>query len=362
MMIYEAFSQNLGNKVFNTFYSPGEQGFEYVSAKSPCTICHKPDWCSRTKDGRIGLCKRVEAGCFGIANNGAYKHFLNADGPNYRSARSAVSQGQRGTCGTVPANSSLASPQTRHEVYTGLLESLTLRSEHSDNLLNERGLSDTTVAYNLYASAPLPEDSRKVSQQMRERYGDVLRGVPGFYRPDNGLWRFRAFEAGFFIPFRNVAGQIVGLQIRRDGAAKPKYLWVATPPDRYKNGTSSRSPFHYVKPDLANHSGTVVIIEGALKADCVAQYTHHGCVAIAGVCVNSQKLITELKESFPALKRVVVAFDADWHTNKAVENALVRLLVDLDKNAPWATEVWEWEPSCGKGLDDALLNAIQGGK
>ena len=33
-----------------------------VSKQSPCMICDRPDWCSRTTDGNVSLCRRVHTG------------------------------------------------------------------------------------------------------------------------------------------------------------------------------------------------------------------------------------------------------------------------------------------------------------
>jgi hypothetical protein len=98
----------------------------------------------------------------------------------------------------------VAEPERLNEVYSFFLESLKLDSRHGDHLLNERGLGDTTIVEKLYATVPDEDGWKKVNRQMREKLGDKLRGVAGFYKGGDALeWKARIFCNGYFIPCRN---------------------------------------------------------------------------------------------------------------------------------------------------------------
>jgi len=54
-------------------------GLVRVSRGAPCEVCGRPDWCSRTEDGRLALCARVAEGSIRTARNGAHVHLLRRD-------------------------------------------------------------------------------------------------------------------------------------------------------------------------------------------------------------------------------------------------------------------------------------------
>jgi len=49
-----------------------------VSRQRPCPVCHKPDWCTYTSDGRAVCCMRVESGK--AVRNGGWLHRVNDGG------------------------------------------------------------------------------------------------------------------------------------------------------------------------------------------------------------------------------------------------------------------------------------------
>jgi DNA primase len=239
-----------------------------------------------------------------------------------------------------------------HAVYTALLSNLELTPAHGYALLEERGLSDTTVTYNLYASVPNEAKGNELARTLAESFN--LKGVPGFYKEDGG-WRFVTTVKGFYVPYRDERGRIVGLQIRRNGNPKDKYLWL-TSTDKVE-GASPGSPLHFVKPEIARQTGAVIITEGALKADRIGDFTDEAVVALAGVSVvPPDKLLAALREAFPKLQKAIIAFDMDWKEKPEVKEALMRLLRRL-KDEGLNTNVRTWNISLGKGLDDALYRA-----
>lgn len=323
-----------------------------VTKKRKCAICGKPDWCSYSENGELALCKRVSAGSVKEAKNGAYIHLLRPGVGNSASAVSTPSIKNNGKCGNEKADA-----DRLHEVYSYLLgECLELTEEHGDVLLNERRLSDLTIAYKLYASLPSKVELPKVCEKLEKRFGDNLLGVPGFYKDELGRWKMFRCD-GYFVPVRDVQGRIVGMQIRLDDDEKNKYLWFSTSPDNYTCGASSGTPVHYAKPDLAGQGGFALVTEGALKADFISEQEDAAAVAIAGVtCFDEETFGLELRKALPKLKRVRIAFDSDWKTNPVVRNGLLRMRSSL-KRAGLIVEVLDWDVEQGKGFDDAWIQS-----
>jgi hypothetical protein len=297
---------------------------------------------------------RVSAGSLKQAVNGAFVHILIPKAINEVSATSARHISIGGDGGNKLT--STADANHLNAVYSYLLEEcLTLTAEHGDHLLNERKLGDTTIAAKLYASMPDSHSLHIVCAAMQERFGEQLQGVPGFFRDSNQRWKMPRYE-GFFVPVRDVQGRIIGMQIRRDGDVKPKYLWFSTPPDKFPDGgTSSGTPVHFVKPDLARHSGFTVITEGALKSDVIAERLECSVIGLAGVSAfNSDTFGLELQQAIPQLRHVAIAFDADWQSKKPVRDALKRLINTLT-NSNLTIVGLTWDNNLGKGLDDYFI-------
>jgi DNA primase len=242
-----------------------------------------------------------------------------------------------------------ADVETCHAVYTALLSHLKLSLAHGDLLLNERGLSETTITNNLYASVPDGTKGNRLARAMA-RFFD-LKGVPGFYFKD-GRWQLNTSCKGFYVPYRDEHGRIHGLQIRRDSNVEPKYLWLSS--RDLPEGTPASVCVHFTKPDLALRDGEVLITEGALKADRISEFCQISCVAVAGVTATSPDMLSALlKRAFPELQDVIIAFDMDWQEKKEVKEALLRLLHRL-RDDGMTVKVRTWDLSLGKGLDDAL--------
>lgn len=334
--------------------------FARVTPKHRCPICGKPNWCTYTTDGALAFCMRQPAGSVKQARNNAYIHVLQDD-PNWRES---VKKTSAATASHIPTGASGGSERADadrlNEVYTYLLEwCLGLTSAHREHLFNERRLSIATVAENLYASVPERDAWLDVCRAMQERFTEGLHGIPGFYKDTKGRWRMRHdnYMAGFFVPYRDARGRIVGLQIRLDKPlVKTKYLWFATPPENFSHGTGSGSPIHFARPERAKQSGSAVLIEGALKADIVCGWWDVAVIAFAGSSgFNAEAKLAKIRRQLPELKKLVVAFDADWKENAAVRGGLKRLLEAIPASG-LESEVLEWDISDGKGLDDVLNN------
>lgn len=101
----------------------------------------------------------------------------------------------------------------RHEVYSKLLELLTLDEDDKESLL-KRGLTEEQIEKLGYKSCPSREQIPEVIKAL-ESEGLTLKGIPGFYKRFGKYTMMLA--SGFFVPFRNMNGQIQGMQIRRKG-------------------------------------------------------------------------------------------------------------------------------------------------
>lgn len=225
-----------------------------------------------------------------------------------------------------------------------------LTPEHGDALLYERGLSDNTIANGLYASVPDKAKGNRLARALAKFFD--LRGVPGFYYKD-GCWRLNISFKGYYVPYRDEHGRIVGLQIRRDGNRDPKYLWLSSVDET--EGASPGAPLHFSKPYLAVENRELIVTEGALKADRISEFAQVAAVALAGVsAVKPEKLIAQIKQAFPALESVIIGFDIDWQENKEVKDALFRLKEAIEKT-DLTVIIRTWDASLGKGLDDVLF-------
>lgn len=342
---------------------PKSRNFDYVksplkrvSTKHKCPVCGKPDWCSYSEDEGIALCMRVSAGSVRQAANGASVHVLRPSYFDFGSAKTATPIRDGGGGGRKIVEK--ADVERLHSVYSFLLgECLTLNPKHAEQLLEGRCLSDTTIATNLYASMPDEDELPETCRRMRERFGDSLRGVPGFYSDTGGDLKM-FYVSGLVIPIRDVRGKISALQIRPDVMLKSKYCWFSTNPEKFENGTSSNAPLHFVKPDLARGGEFTLITEGALKADVISELSECSVIGIAGVTTfNPNTFGAELLEAIPELRRVAIAVDADWRTNKAVRGGLKRLINTLGKTNLQVVVV-DWEAAHGKGLDDLLAGTL----
>jgi len=309
-----------------------------VTRKHPCPICEKPDWCGLTDDGAIAICMRVVDGSIRDARNGGFVHVLKErEREAWRKPiQPKVSQS------VTPI---IAPIDRRHAVYTSLLENLTLSGRHGDDLMR-RGLHDTFIANNLFASVPGEGRAKVICSGLASRFD--LHGVPGFFQQDDD-WRLAVGDwcAGYFVPVRDLAGRIQALQIRRE-RGESRYTWLSS--KEKPEGVTSGSPVHFA----ASHrleQGSAIITEGALKSDVIAQFTESAVIGLAGINNYKPSFGAALKAA--GVRIVRIAFDADWQSNPAVSRGLERLGVLL-RDAGLTVSLLDWSLNEGKGLDDLL--------
>jgi archaellum biogenesis ATPase FlaH len=242
-----------------------------------------------------------------------------------------------------------------NEVYTALLNSLKLKDLHFDNLVNKRGLTEQKLTENLYKSVPSYEKGLEVVETLAKSFD--LEGIPGFYF-SNGKWVLRLTYPGFYVPYRDEQGRIVGLQIRQDKDGQPKYIWLSSK-DK-ERGTSSGTPLHFVNPETVRETKEIFITEGALKADIIGELHNVGVMAMGGVNVlKADNLVAALDNTFPSVERIVLAFDMDWEINDEVKDALSKLVEAL-RQKYLSVFVLTWDRNVGKGMDDVLFKIHTG--
>ncbi len=246
-----------------------------------------------------------------------------------------------------------ANPEKLDKVYQIFLEQLKLKPFHADKLLDYRLLSDATIALNLYASIPENKDFEKALTAVLFEVSD-LSECAGFYADEVGNWKITYCPDGFFVPCRNIKGQIVALQIRLDDPKDNKFIWFSS--GNKEKGSSPIIPLHYAKPDLIKQTSKLVITGGLLKADICAERLECAVAGIAGAGVSierAREYINELKTEFPMIQQVSLAPDADWRERKGVRTAFMNLQIALTESEI-ETKVLQWKKELGKGLDDVF--------
>ena len=241
---------------------------------------------------------------------------------------------------------------------------LTLKPEHAAKL-RARGLGQTEITRLRYTSAPATEAERqRVADALAPRLDVCGGGVPGFYR-EGGRWRMAYRPSGFFIPVRDELGHIQGLSQRLDDPQDGcKYLWLSSNPDavnergrqKYPLGASSGTPPHFAGRDLLLYGAAEVsVTEGTLKADVAAYLSGLPVIGVAGTHAT-RGLAARLREGYPLLKTVCIAYDRDLMEKPQVRKAVIDLGAQLEAEG-FMVKVRMW-PAQHKGLDDYLLAQI----
>jgi hypothetical protein len=247
----------------------------------------------------------------------------------------------------------VATADHRHKIFTALLGALSLRPQHRDDL-RRRGLSDPEIARLGFASTPSFDEAAEIVARL-DPLG--LSGTPGFYT-DRGRWRMVGTFPGYFVPYRDTNRRISGLQYRLEKPfGKMKYVWLSSKEDRdgnaRENGTGSGSPVHFARPDLLDGADEVLLTEGGLKASVICYLTGSPVIGVAGVSTFGDDFAANLKQRFPRLLRVLIAYDSDLWRKPEVARALERLAAQLTR-ARFSVRVRTWSDRF-KGFDDYLV-------
>lgn len=246
-----------------------------------------------------------------------------------------------------------ASIERRHQIYSALLSILPLSGHHADHLAEVRNLSEETITNSQFASVPSREDGDWLAQQFAKQ--SELSGIPGFWkRYEFWVMRFSG-TPGFFIPIRNLLGQVEALEIRRDGEASPKYLLFSS--TDLPSGCSSGAPAHFAR--VTPTSPSLIITEGILKAYVISERLNVPVVGLVGAGTFPDSFGKTLRRQIPTLRRVLIAYDhpdreASDRARGNTRAQLERLSESLG-SAGISSESLTWDPARGKGFDDYLL-------
>lgn len=239
--------------------------------------------------------------------------------------------------------SPLADIDARHEVYSALLDKLTLADDHYENLLS-RGLLEQEIEQLEYKTTPIVR--LKAISIDAQPYGLPVAGVPGFYQEDDGSWAFIEEKRGILIPVRDQRGRIQGIQIRRDNAKHRKFRWVSSV--NQNNGCSAVGWTHLAGPV----SRQIILTEGPMKADIIHALTGMTVLAVPGVNALTQleAALAGLREE--GLEEIKTAFDMDFASNHHVQSGYHDLLQLLGRMG-FRYGIYLWDARY-KGLDDYI--------
>jgi len=342
-------------------------GFRKVTPKRPCRICHKPDWCGYSTDERTSICMRVSDGAKGTARNGGNIHVhYDVSGTN-SSLRNKIAP--------APPSIEIAPIEIRDAVYRELIRISPAQKYYPhlvdgpDGLLSRGLVERETLKYG--ALPPTQKERAQLARHLRKfvidkfpeygrrySYAGVV-GIPGFRQDADGivqLWKPRAYKMPMLvIPYKDNRGRIQACQLRLHkgdiAEGEKRYRWLASPLEH--GGCSSGTPIHFTfRPSTLSHGKTVVITEGALKAETLVSLRPQVCaIATSGVSCSHAQII-EAARTYNAL----IAFDSDHKTNPAVCRQLARLIAAREqdaasRNLSTTTKIVYWEGY--KGIDDA---------
>lgn len=282
------------------------------------------------------------------------------------------------------------SDKALHIVFKALLQLpyLSLSDEHYANLI-KRGLDNTNIRHNCYASATKPKTwvpshpkYEEICQAYKEEnleekknansitkqlsYYEILAGlliaddlkdkkicverVPGFFKLGD-RWCFR-YQVGMMIPTRNMYLKIVGMQIRRDTSGKKGLRYLTVSSKGFPGGVTdqiSRVHFPLQSGDFKENDKEdveVCLTEGPLKAD-IATYLFGKPVmfiALQGVSNTAElpKIAKALKKQ--GVKQVFNYLDMDKLTNIHVADAAKKISqIFKQEDISFITRFWDLE-------------------
>lgn len=308
-----------------------------VSYKAPCPICNRPDWCARSADGRVSVCRR-QGGDGAIERTGKsgtyYLYFDDNSAPRREAPElPPVPQPER------------ADAMTLDRVYRGLLAVLPLEAKHRQDL-HRRGLNDNQIQRFGYKSHLLHGRAR-IAKRIQDQFGSVVVSrVPGFIEreTDRRWYSTLAGSPGMLIPVRSLDGAITGLVIRCDDPGESgRYRWLSS---RSYGGPGPETAAHV--PLHTGDTRTVRVSEGPLKGDCAT--------VLSGVLTIGLPGVAAWRLCLPILERlrpelILLSFDSDWRTNAAVARSLGACAWELNRLGH-AVKMEIWCSDRGKGIDD----------
>lgn len=304
--------------------------------RTRCPVCGSRRRCSVRSDGSLAICYHTGSGR--ESKDGGWVHRLD-EATAARIPRVEA----------LPPECALATDDVLDRAYRALLAQCGLSSAHRAALL-QRGLSAEHVATAGYAS--LERDGRAaLGRAIVDAVGqDAARGVPGYVLRGEGFerWPSIAGSPGLLVPCRDLAGRVLGVQVRRDNPApeQGRYAWLSS----RSQGGAGRPTFAHVPALVRSDERELIVTEGPIKADVVTALTGRFCIAIPGVSAwaHAVALASQVRPSL-----VWLALDADLSINRHVALALDRLREGM-RAAGLRYRVLRWPLAEGKGIDDLI--------
>lgn len=239
-----------------------------------------------------------------------------------------------------------------------------LSEEHLD-YLHQRGISDEEIERYGYFTMPekkaLPQIIKHLKKKGNE--AEMLLGVPGFYKYKNSKQICMNVMKGIGLPIRNVQGQIVGIQVRRDNIkdGAKRYRWFSSSfnnKEKTEYSLSPGSPLDVVYPKQIKYR-TLFITEGHFKAAAIARQFQCTAISVQGIGNYAGILdtIRELNNENDYYQYIYIAYDADMAYNvqvftqaSAMGNKIGQALPELKLSYVL------WDVENGKGIDDLIEN------
>ncbi len=320
---------------------PGNRGlWSEVRSGYPCPVCRRQKWCRLSPDGTRAACRFVQPGAYRTkTDRNGREFYLHRLGGEPVAAPLPVP-----SCGLPRAEGAVL-----HRVYTRLLDCLTLMAGHRRQL-RERGMSDDFINRAGYRSLTGPGRGDLLRRLSADFPAETLMGVPGIWTDGERLRL--AGSPGLLIPVRDVAGNVQALCIRPDEPGEGgKYRWLSSRP---RGGPGPGAPPH-VPVGTPAQAEVVRAVEGLLKADVTfALDPNIPCVGFGGAD-NFRPTLAVLQPM--GCRAVRLAVDGDWRSNPDVRRGLDRAVADAHQ-ARLEVLLELWDPTRGKGIDDALLARV----
>jgi hypothetical protein len=229
--------------------------------------------------------------------------------------------------------------------------------------LKSRGITDEEIRHYGFKTFPRNNICRELTNRLRTA-GIQPESVPGLYIKKGETQAAFKYHDAILIPVKNEDGNIAGLQMRfftkRENG--PRYLWFssshATSDVCTYDGKTPGTPIALIDYYKRN-TNTLFITEGIFKAMAINKCYGAPVLSIQGVG-NFQGIHNVLKKIvtlYPNLKRVLIAYDADFISNINVTSHAVRLYQAMFVSNPILKyEYIMWDEKHGKGFDDLIHN------
>lgn len=315
-------------------------GYRRVSARCPCRICGKPDWCSTTRDNSISFCARNTCNSDRLSSKG-WGVFYSGKHNQFSSYRVSYVMDP-----PILKRRMLASIELRNYVYNDLIKLTgTLPKGFGERL---------RIVQSLIKSS-FNGKNREIS----------FTGVPGFWLDSDGNPRLGIdgeYHADMLlIPFRDSNGLIRGCQLKSveiKSKYKGRYLWLSSA--NKLGGCGPGTPLHHEGSFKFKNRDfeRVLVTEGALKAVTAQNFLpDRYVIANSGVSTSHREIVKSSRK-----RSLEIAFDSDSFTNPHVARAVASLVglrfreqefLSCDK----PTKILTWDKRF-KGIDDALLAGV----